>query len=263
MPLQVLFQVLFLILIIRRLPRPKGVPSPATPDLRLQADQAPPTPHGVPSPSTPDLRLPVDREGGILGARDDDGWGDGFEFVGNGNDEDMINLVTAGMPKETAEQYLHIYELFLIHGASRGTAKAKVVELYSPPRITEEMRRIPNLGIVGGSTYDLFEGKDGRKFDFRKHADRTFVRREIAEQKPFMIIGSPPCTAFSPLMSFNKNKMKNYGKAVAEGRALLKFAIEIYKMQLDSGRHFVHEHPNITQASPIIWRLTTALSDSN
>ena len=108
------------------------------------------------------------------------------------DDDDMINLLDAGMPEETAKEYLNLYELFLVQGVARGVAKAKVAELFSPPRISEEIRRLPNLGIVGGMTYDLFEGADGRTFDFRRAADRAQVRREISEQRPFMFVGSPP-----------------------------------------------------------------------
>ena len=120
------------------------------------------------------MRLPVDNSGNILGPRDDDGWGDGFG--GDADDEDMMNLLEAGMPKETAKQYLHIYELFLIHGVSRGVAKAKVAELYSPPRVTEEMRRIPNLGLMEGATYDIFQGKDFRE---KMEGPSTFDERQI------------------------------------------------------------------------------------
>ena len=38
-----------------------------------------------------------------------------------------------GMPEETAKEYMNLYELFLIQGVSKGVAKAKVADLYSPP----------------------------------------------------------------------------------------------------------------------------------
>ena len=92
------------------------------------------------------------------------------------------------------------------NGTSRGVAKQKVTKLFRPPRVTEEMRRVPNLMFEGGETYDLFQDKNGKAWDFRKAADRKQVRAEIMEQKPWMVIGSPPCTAFSSLMSFNKKQ---------------------------------------------------------
>ena len=104
------------------------------------------------------------------------------------------------------------------------------------------MRRLPNLTIEGGQTYDLFADKDGRRWGFSKASDRKAVKKEIEDQKPFFVIGSPPCTPFSSLRFLNKHK-KSYKRKLAEGRALLRFATEIYEVQVANGRHFLHEHP--------------------
>ena len=161
------------------------------------------------------------------------------------DDMEMLNLIQSGMPEQVAKDYINIYEVLLVQGASKGVAKQKVTELFSPPRVTEEMRRVPNLMFEGGETYDLFQDKNGKAWDFRKAADRKQVRAEIMEQKPWMVIGSPPCTAFSSLMSFNKNRMDNnkFNKQISEGKLLLNFAVDIYKLQASQGRHFLHEHP--------------------
>jgi hypothetical protein len=95
------------------------------------------------------------------------------------DEDDMMGLLQAGMPNDVAKDFLNIYELFLIQGASRGVARAKVAELFSPPRVTEEIRRMPNLTIEGGQTYDIFADKDGRKWNFLKASDRKAVRKEI------------------------------------------------------------------------------------
>ncbi len=154
----------------------------------------------------------------------------------------MLNFMTnMGMPQTVAQDCLGVYELFLVQGASRGIARSKVCELFSPPRITEEMRRIPNFTIQGGSTYDRCADRNGKSYDFMKSADRKRVRQEIATQKPFMVIGSPPCTPFISLRFFNKGK-PGYAKQLASAKVLLRFAAEIYRLQLDSGRHFLHEH---------------------
>ena len=95
-----------------------------------------------------------------------------------------------------AKDYINICEVLLVQGASKGVAKQKVTELFSPPRVTEEMRRVPNLMFEGGETYDLFQDKNGKAWDFRKAADRKQVRAEIMEQKPWMVIGSPSLHSF-------------------------------------------------------------------
>ena len=87
------------------------------------------------------------------------------------------------------------------HGRERKKAYRRMVcEVFSPPRVTDEIRRLPNITIAGGSTYDLFADRNGRTFDFTKAADRRKGRRGIEETKPYFVIGSPPCTAFSSLM---------------------------------------------------------------
>ena len=60
-----------------------------------------------------------------------------------------------------------------------------------------------------------------------------------------MVRGSPPCAMFSSLMIFNKTRMgqKKYQQKLSEARVLLGFAAEIYQLQVDGGRHFLHEHP--------------------
>ena len=149
----------------------------------------------------------------------------------------MLNLVSnTGMSEGVAKDFMNIYELFLVQGATKGIARAKVCELFSPPRVTDEIRRLPNITIAGGATYDLVADRNGRTFDFTKAADRRKVRREIEETETYFVIGSPPCAAFSSLMTFNRGKMGNkYKKQLAEGRLLLKFAAEIYELQLRWG----------------------------
>ena len=46
-------------------------------------------------------------------------------------------------------------------------------------------------------------------------------------------------------------------RRMTEARVLLAFAAEVYQMQLDAGRHFVHEHPATASSwcEPVIMRL--------
>ena len=138
-----------------------------------------------------------------------------------------------------------LYEFLLITGVSPGDARAKIVELYSPPRVTSEAATLPGLSLAGGSTFDLRADANGRSWDFRLESDRRKARAQIAREKPFLVIGSPPCTAFSILQALNKKRVTGAVRArqLAEAQVLLGFAIEIYEMQLRAGRHFLHEHP--------------------
>ena len=64
-------------------------------------------------------------------------------------------------------------------------------------------------------------------------------------QQPFLLIGSPPCTAFSQLFSSNISRMDpaRVHEKMQEALIHLKFCIELYIIQLQNGRYFLHEHP--------------------
>ena len=60
------------------------------------------------------------------------------------------------------------------------------------------------------------------------------------------LIGSPPCTAYSPLRNLSKNK-RDPSIVAAELQAAkvhLDCCMKIYKIQIREGRSFIHEHPH-------------------
>ena len=57
--------------------------------------------------------------------------------------------VTRSFDWQTAREANRIYEVLLVHGVSRGDAAAKVAELYSPPRVTAQLGRLPHMSLVG------------------------------------------------------------------------------------------------------------------
>jgi hypothetical protein len=127
---------------------------------------------------------------------------------------------------------------------------AKVSELYSPPRVTATL---PKKGLTAGSTFDLLADEAGIAWDFTRPQDRKRAWERIRAEKPFLVIGSPPCTMFSRLQ-LNLNA-KRIGKIEWEKRrrsaeVLLIFAVAVYRLQVLAGRHFLHEHP----AGAASWR---------
>ena len=64
------------------------------------------------------------------------------------------------------------------------------------------------------------------------------------------IIGSPPCTAFSPLHEIGRKKRDPAAmkRELEEGKRHMRFCLEIYMMQIREHRHFVHEHPERSKA---------------
>jgi len=158
---------------------------------------------------------------------------------------DMVNLLARGMPAVVAKDFVNMYELFMIYGVAPAEAKAKVCELFSPPRVTAEMTRLPIVGLIAGTTFDLREDVDGRSWNFLLESDRRRARRIIQTERPFLVIGSPPCTAFSIMNAINFARMPadEVRRRMTEARILFDFAMEVYEMQLRAGRHFLHEHP--------------------
>ena len=59
--------------------------------------------------------------------------------------------VVGPQTREAAREASKVYELLLVTGVRRGDAVAKVSELFSPPRVTAELGRLPCMSLVGGS----------------------------------------------------------------------------------------------------------------
>ena len=138
-----------------------------------------------------------------------------------------------------------LMELFMVYGVDHETAKAKVVELYSPPRVTKEMRRVRTMCLAAGSTFDLIADTSGKVWNFLLAEDRARCRTQLAKEKPYLVIGNPPCTQYSRLQSLNRDRVdpKERHRKQVEAKVLLDFAVEVYWSQLARGAHFLHEHP--------------------
>ena len=68
----------------------------------------------------------------------------------------------------------------------------------------------------------------------------------VVRDRPFMLIGSPPCTAFSVLQGLNNHKRDQsvVAKELADACAHVAFCFELYEIQRKAGRFFMHEHPS-------------------
>ncbi len=119
---------------------------------------------------------------------------------------------------------------------------ARVVELYSPPRVTQALPA--ETCLVAGSTFDLRADVDGIRWDFSKPLDRKRAWERIRAEEPFLVIGSPPCTMFSSLQNLSATKgTADWMERRRSAEVLLTFAAAVYKLQVLAGRHFLHEHP--------------------
>ena len=130
-----------------------------------------------------------------------------------------------------------------------------VAEIFSPPRVVAIASR---YGLRPGFSLDLsVNDEDGMPWDFSKKEQRHKAKSMVIEQKPWLLIGSPPCTMFSILQNLNKNRSSGeYEKKYEEAMKHVGFCIELYKLQIAEGRYFLHEHP-LTASS---WRLPGMIS---
>ena len=67
----------------------------------------------------------------------------------------------------------------------------------------------------------------------------------MLEQEPLLVVGSPMCAAFSTWQYLNAHRAdpEELRRAWSQALVHMRFACEIYQMQIDAGRYFLHEHP--------------------
>jgi hypothetical protein len=126
---------------------------------------------------------------------------------------------------------------------------ADVCEIFSQPRVCQEAR---HSGLQPGWSLDLTtkDPANGKAWDLSDPKVQSRVKRLVNDTRPYCIIGSPPCTAFSPLQEIGRAKRdpKVMQMELDKGKAHIRFCLEIYAMQLRARRHFVHEHPDKSRA---------------
>ena len=115
-------------------------------------------------------------------------------------------------------------------------------EIYSPARIAQACLR---FGLTAGDSMDLLTG-----YDFDKAEDRRRAFKNVAEKKPRVLVGSPPCTLFSSLMRWCRSRYgggpkweADYQEKYLKARRHVEFCAKLYRFQVANARHFLHEHP--------------------
>ena len=123
--------------------------------------------------------------------------------------------------------------------------RAVVSEIYSPPRVTAAAARLAGLRIDPGAALDLTTvDENGVPWDFSKEERQNKAMKLLKEEEPTLVVGSPMCTAHSPWQRINRTRNPAaWRRKRRESRKHLEFVCRIYKMQIDAGRLFLHEHP--------------------
>ena len=128
----------------------------------------------------------------------------------------------------TKKETLEISQL-LCH---MGVCGSDVAEVYNPARFTS---RCNSFGLRPGFVVDMTVGS----------TSKAEFKRLLVREKPFVLMGAPPCNAFSPLQNLNKAKRSDEENAAIEeeGKTHLHNAVDGYLEQHQNGRFFLHEHP--------------------
>ena len=134
--------------------------------------------------------------------------------------------------------------------------KALISEVYSPPRITEELKRRPRPHLLPGFAFDLTvcDPDDGEPWDFTRRDKREKARALLRQRRPFLLIGSPACTAFSTWQYLNAQRTNDPEKLHRQKVAAklhLDFVASLYVEQIQAGGYFLHEHPRFATS----WQL--------
>jgi len=114
---------------------------------------------------------------------------------------------------------------------------ADVVELFSQPRIAQEsaLRRYGGTELKAGWSLDLTmrDPSTGMPWDLSCKITQRKVRKMVVESKPFMLVGSPPCTAFSQIQGLNNYRRdpEVVKKEMASACAHIVFCFEMYEIQ--------------------------------
>ena len=102
------------------------------------------------------------------------------------------------------------------------------------------------MGLRAGWSMDITTNDiDGKALDFNVLEMRNRAARRVLNDRPMLLIGSPMCTVHSVMNNVNHAHMPP--EIVKErfnyARKHLRFATQLYKLQIQGGRYFLHEHP--------------------
>ena len=160
----------------------------------------------------------------------------------NTSDEDLRRALPRQLSIRVELHLKDAAKMFISKGAD-------VAEVYLPPRIAEEagLRKYGGQVLRPGWSLDLtmIDPVSGSRWDFTKADMRERALKLVRESAPFLLIGSPPCTAFSQLQAINKGRRdpEVVRTEIETAKKHMKFVLTLYHEQIMNGRYFLHEHP--------------------
>ena len=120
-----------------------------------------------------------------------------------------------------------------------------VAEILSQPRVCQEIgsRKIDGEMLRPGWSLDLTlnDPRSGKPWDPSRPEVQSRVKELVRSTQSYFIIGSPPCTPFSPLQEISRAKRdpRVMEDELNRGKAHINFCLQIYKIQLAGKKHFI------------------------
>ena len=176
--------------------------------------------------------------------------------------QELLSIVNDEAHKIIRDADIEIMQLVEeLGGGGRAYARERrtqirniVSEIYSPARVTQAIKLLPGIGLVAGFAFDITNANDkGEPWNFDLEEKRNEAIAIVEEQKPMILIGSPICTPYTTLQALSKHKrsQKDIDEMMAKAKVHMEFVCYLYKLQLEGGRYFLHEHP----ATATSWEL--------
>eukprot|EP00969_Alexandrium_andersonii_P141657 6264146-Alexandrium_andersonii.AAC.1 len=150
-------------------------------------------------------------------------------------DDPVLDALLAHMPAQLSDEARSIRASFAVQGCEPREAALKAMELCSPPRATRELksrslgRRYPVFGP--GSTFDAQADEAAVAYDFLHARGRQCCRERLRAERPWLVIGSPPCAWWRQLMAIIRGRAQEEERCQrkAEARVLFEFACDVYR----------------------------------
>ena len=150
--------------------------------------------------------------------------------------------------RQPEEEMLNDQELEELTAIMLELCSVDLVELFSPKRFVQQAS---SYGLRPGFAVDLCETKPygrhkGEYWDLSKDSDVVELEQMIGYERPWLLTGSPPCTAFSSLQKISLHKRDPHlvRQERMHAEKLLEVAVHFYELQRSQGRFFLHEHPH-------------------
>ena len=115
-----------------------------------------------------------------------------------------------------------------------GADAVALAEAYSPARFQQ---RAGAFGLSAGVAMDLRLG-----WDLGREADQVKDQKRLSDEKPYLLILSPKCLAFSQLQALN-TKPERLAELLEQGRQHMEFACILAESQIERGGRVLFEHP--------------------